>query len=537
MLKRVLAFTLCAAMLSVPVMNASAAFSSEITITESEKTASASSGSCGDNISWSLSADGTLSFTGSGAAWNYALDKYVPWFSQAASVRRVSFSGNITSIGSCFFSSCTSLNEISIPEGVTSVGASAFQNCSSLHSVKLPTTLVTIGKNAFYNCPVSELYIYNVDCMIYGDGTTTGNAVICCPAGSPAEQYAKTAKKNYKTITPPATTRTSAVTTKATTKTTAKTTAATKKTTAATTVTTTAAASGQSAYDHSKAVTQRQISPTCSGFLYSDGTLELFGSGSIPSNVSFSFFQQKFNNVLIINEDPKNGRVFTDIGSQAFASCHDIQKVTMPDTITNIGDRAFRSCRGMTSIVLSNKLQNIGEYAFENCDVLTDIVIPTSVNYIGRGAFQSCPSLQSVIIMSQNCNITDDRNTFSSPDPKNNGSTVVLRGIAGSSAQNYAAKYGYRFEPLNDSAQPVKPTAAAPDAAVNHGDANLDGHVTLSDALAVLQFIANEQKYPLNSAGVKNADCCNTGDGITGYDALAIQMFETGAINKLPLMF
>ena len=530
MLKRVLAFIICAAFAAVPMTDASAAFSSEITIIESEKSASASSGNCGDNVSWSLSADGTLSFSGSGPIWNYALDSYVPWFKQAASVRRVSFSGSITSIGACLFSSCSNLNEISIPEGVTAIGTSAFQNCSSLHSVKLPVSLLTIGRNAFISCPVSELYIYNMDCRIYGDGNTTGNATIYCPSGSQAEEFAKDNHKNYKTITPPATTK---ATTKATT---TRTTVATTKKTAATTATT-AATSGQSAFDHSKAVTKQQLNQNCTGFLYSDGTLELFGSGSIPSFVSFSFFQQKFTNVVIVNEDPKNGKVFTEISSQAFASCHDIQKVTMPDTITNIADRAFRSCRGMTSIVLSNKLQTIGECAFENCDLLTDIVIPTSVNFIGRGAFQSCPSLRSVIIMSQNCNITDDRNTLSSPDPKNNGSAVVLRGVAGSSAQNYAAKYGYRFEPLSDSAQPVKPTAAAPDSAVNHGDANVDGRVTLSDALAVLQFIANESKYPLNSTGIRNADCCNTGDGITGYDALAIQMLETGAINKLPLMF
>ena len=196
MLKRVLAFIICAAMCIVPMTDASAAFSSEITLTETLETASASSGDCGDNARWELSSDGTLTISGSGSTYNYALDKYVPWYNQAASIRRAVISGGITTVGSCFFIGCTSLGEITIPEGVTAIGTSAFQNCTSLRSVKLPATVISIGRNAFKNCSVSELYIYNVDCKIYGDADTTSNAKIYCPSGSPAETYAKENKKN-----------------------------------------------------------------------------------------------------------------------------------------------------------------------------------------------------------------------------------------------------------------------------------------------------------------------------------------------------
>ena len=71
---------------------------------------------------------------------------------------------------------------------------------------------------------------------------------------------------------------------------------------------------------------------------------------------------------------------------------------------------------------------------------------------------------------------------------------------------------------------------------VLYGDATLDGKVTLADALAILQFVANEDKYPLNAQAQKNADCFNPGDGITANDSVAVQQLDTKLIDKLPLI-
>ncbi len=59
------------------------------------------------------------------------------------------------------------------------------------------------------------------------------------------------------------------------------------------------------------------------------------------------------------------------------------------------------------------------------------------------------------------------------------------------------------------------------------GDANIDGKVTVSDAVAVLQFIANNEKYPLGTIGKRLADIDGE-EGITGGDAIAIQMIDAG---------
>ena len=53
------------------------------------------------------------------------------------------------------------------------------------------------------------------------------------------------------------------------------------------------------------------------------------------------------------------------------------------------------------------------------------------------------------------------------------------------------------------------------------GDANCDGTVDMSDAVLIMQTIANPSKYKLTEEGKANADM--DGDGITNSDALAIQ--------------
>lgn len=66
-----------------------------------------------------------------------------------------------------------------------------------------------------------------------------------------------------------------------------------------------------------------------------------------------------------------------------------------------------------------------------------------------------------------------------------------------------------------------------------YGDANCDGRVTIADATAIVQAIGNPDEYALSEQGEKNADCYNTGDGVTGKDANAIQMLEAGLIESL----
>ena len=71
-------------------------------------------------------------------------------------------------------------------------------------------------------------------------------------------------------------------------------------------------------------------------------------------------------------------------------------------------------------------------------------------------------------------------------------------------------------------------------ASILYGDANLDGKVTVADAVAILQYIGNKDKYKLDSTALSNADVFNRGDGVTAKDALSIQKLDAGLITSLP---
>nr|AEV59177.1 scaffoldin C [Ruminococcus flavefaciens] len=64
-------------------------------------------------------------------------------------------------------------------------------------------------------------------------------------------------------------------------------------------------------------------------------------------------------------------------------------------------------------------------------------------------------------------------------------------------------------------------------------NANLDNKVSVADAVAILQSIANKDKYALKPQGAVNGDVEGNNDGITGADALRIQKWDAGAITTL----
>lgn len=75
---------------------------------------------------------------------------------------------------------------------------------------------------------------------------------------------------------------------------------------------------------------------------------------------------------------------------------------------------------------------------------------------------------------------------------------------------------------------------------VSYGDANCDGKVDISDAVMILQAVANPDKYGVNGTspdhiteeGLINSDCVG-GDGITPIDALEVQRYCAGLISSL----
>ncbi|MCC8135860.1 MAG: 1,4-beta-glucanase [Ruminococcus sp.] len=66
------------------------------------------------------------------------------------------------------------------------------------------------------------------------------------------------------------------------------------------------------------------------------------------------------------------------------------------------------------------------------------------------------------------------------------------------------------------------------------GDADCSGTVTISDSVAILSYITNNEKYPLTEQGLLNADVYFNGDGLSNMDALAVQKLLSGVLSELP---
>lgn len=143
----------------------------------------ATSGVCGDNMTWSFEGD-TLTITGTGRMWDFenlfASDtpNDSPWLWKKP--KTVNISEGVTYIGSYAFQRCTAktvnlpstLTEIgeyafkradiktaSLPEGIQVIGDGAFNLCYSLSSINLPDSLTRIGSAAFSGAGITSVKI------------------------------------------------------------------------------------------------------------------------------------------------------------------------------------------------------------------------------------------------------------------------------------------------------------------------------------------------------------------------------------------
>ena len=106
----------------------------------------ATSGTCGNNVIWTLDDNGTLTISGTGEIKNY---RYSPFNSN---IKSVIIENGVTSIGDYAFRVCSGLTSITIPDSVTSIGDYAFSDCSGLTSITIPDSVTSIGNSAFRAC-------------------------------------------------------------------------------------------------------------------------------------------------------------------------------------------------------------------------------------------------------------------------------------------------------------------------------------------------------------------------------------------------
>ncbi len=148
----------------------------------------------------------------------------------------------------------------------------------------------------------------------------------------------------------------------------------------------------------------------------------------------------------------------TFIADNTFCLCCNLTDVSLPSGVTSIGSSAFEGCNNLTDIIIPSSVRVICNEAFRRCDSLTSITIPDSVTNIGGEAFKDCESLRSITIKNPNCTIDDYKWTICNRyDSKTDECffTGTIYGYEGSTAQAYAERYGYNFEPIGEASAKV----------------------------------------------------------------------------------
>lgn len=122
------------------------------------------SGSCGDNVTYTLYDDGELLISGEGDMWDYT-DCETPFDKNRNNIKSIVFSDGVTSVGGEAFNNFDSLENIKFSDTMELIGYSAFDHCDDLATITIPDSVTEIENYAFEYCD-------RLTSVTIGDGIT-----------------------------------------------------------------------------------------------------------------------------------------------------------------------------------------------------------------------------------------------------------------------------------------------------------------------------------------------------------------------------
>ncbi len=430
---------------SVPLSGSLADFS---LFTLKSSAAEVSSGECGENLTWVLDDEGTLTISGEGEMSNYSSRK-TPWYSCVRNINAVVIEDGVTSIGGFAFSDCRNLTSVTVPDGVTSIAYYAFKECSSLSSITIPNSVTSLGESVFQNCtsltsikiPGGVTSIANnafngctgLSSITLADSVTsigyyafqdcTNLAKINIPDGiTNIDQYAFFGCTALKTVNY----------------------GGSEEQWNAIEI-----GEGNDCLKNAPhiIVNKEEVAATCGDVGYEAGEYciqcqeYVSGGKEIPATgehelvpydaqeasatqIGWNAYEACINcdystkveipmwpsgtcgeNLTWVLDDAGTFTIsgkgdmydyLTGDETPWYAYRNDITAVVMDNSITRIGSYAFYECKNLTDVQLSNSLTVIAHYAFSDCQKLTGINLPASLESIGNYAFSYCGELTDI---------------------------------------------------------------------------------------------------------------------------------------------
>ena len=155
---------------------------------------SVTSGTCGDNITWSI--DGSvLTISGTGE-----MDEGCPWIAHKAFIKKVVFTGGVTLVGAHAFEDFDRITSVDFGDSLWGIGERAFYDCDGLTSIRLPATFRRFEKECFRDCSgLTEVHCagpmpsFRANCLWNGNHIT-----IYTPVNNPwPQEYVEELVNNF----------------------------------------------------------------------------------------------------------------------------------------------------------------------------------------------------------------------------------------------------------------------------------------------------------------------------------------------------
>ena len=368
------------------------------------------SGTCGDNLTWTLTDGGTLTISGEGEMEDYTFTSLAPWYDYRESIisviledgvnnigdisffkcvnlksatlsnsvkeigdyafnwceqlQKITGSENVTVIGDHAFSMCRKLVDINLSEGLTSIGDGAFHMCDSFTSIEIPDSATTLGKGLFYSCE-------NLVSVTLPEGLTV--------IGEEMFYHCE----NLASIEIP-----ESVT-----------------------------SIGDWAFDYCASLETLNLSSNIMhigervfGSCYELVGIHVDSDNPYYCSVDGVLFSKDMTQLI---RHPSSRVIFgtytipdgvTTICNEAFDSCRVLLGVTIPDSVTSIGEMAFNFCYSLDSITIPDSVTSIGDSAFSACWELKELLIPAGVIVVGEEIVSGCLSLTNIEVAEGNEN-------------------------------------------------------------------------------------------------------------------------------------
>ena len=109
-------------------------------------------GTCGDDLTWTLSNNGTLTIKGTSMMRYSEISAPSPWYSHRDSIKKLVLKDGVTSISASAFNTCHHLTSVKLPDSVAYIGNQAFKFCVELSSITLPSSTKSIRIETFCRC-------------------------------------------------------------------------------------------------------------------------------------------------------------------------------------------------------------------------------------------------------------------------------------------------------------------------------------------------------------------------------------------------